>query len=295
MCRHGAGDTPKRKSAIGRSWIGYSVSAGQGSAVTTCIDPKCRELIWHAVPIFNVSTAHNADDERLPHIATSADDRLGHGAVPELLRADETFEPFGGCVGVLTSGWVLLKPLKQPVAITRRGRCRPPTPSRSVLGTNSNPCVATRRLVARSILSASIGMWCIRAKLEQRQVELAGEAPDLRPFDFAEEVGFAQFAIGPTVEHWLDAPREHLETKDHVGSVAEQRRDRIKLPAMVLGLVVRGFAEQHDAALGERYGSVASLFVATGRSISPQARCVRTALQVAPNGELAQSSRSFDA
>ena len=44
--------------------------------------------------------------------------------------------------------------------------------------------------------------------------------------------------------------------------MAEQRRDRIKLPAMVLGLVVR-LAEQHDAALGERYGSVASLFVAT--------------------------------
>jgi len=43
--------------------------------------------------------------------------------------------------------------------------------------------------------------------------------------------------------------------------VSEQRRDGIKLPAMVLRTVVR-LAEQHDAALGERYDRVVSLFVA---------------------------------
>src|ERR1017187_3697009 len=70
----------------------------------------------------------------------------------------------------------------------------------------------------------------------------------MRPIDLAQEVGFVQFALGPAVEHRLDTPREHLETEDHVGSVAEQRRDRMKLPAMVLRLIVR-LAEQHDAAL----------------------------------------------
>ena len=85
---------------------------------------RCSELVWHTVPVFNMATAHDADDQRLPRIATSAGDRLCHGAVPELLRADETFEPFQGCAGVLTSGRVLLKPLKQTIAIKRRGRCR---------------------------------------------------------------------------------------------------------------------------------------------------------------------------
>src|ERR1035437_474227 len=98
-------------------------------------------------------------------------------------------------------------------------------------------------------------------ELEQRQVQLSGEAPDLRPIDLAQEVGFVQFALGPAVEHRLDAPREHLETEDHVGVVAEQRRDRMKLPAMVLRLIVR-LAEQHDAALGKRYERVVWFFVA---------------------------------
>ena len=45
--------------------------------------------------------------------------------------------------------------------------------------------------------------------------------------------------------------------------MAEQRRDRMKLPAMVLRLVVR-LAEQHDAALGERYERIVWLFAAAG-------------------------------
>jgi hypothetical protein len=47
-----------------------------------------------------------------------------HGPDAELLRADETFEPFRGCAGVLISGRVLLEPLKQTVTVGRRGRCR---------------------------------------------------------------------------------------------------------------------------------------------------------------------------
>src|SRR5664279_3789343 len=97
--------------------------------------------------------------------------------------------------------------------------------------------------------------------MEQRQVERVGEAPDLRPIDLAQEVGFVQFALGPAIEYRLDAPREHLATEDHAGSVAEQRRDRMKLPAMVLRLNVR-LAEQHDAALGERYDRIVWLFAA---------------------------------
>lgn len=98
-------------------------------------------------------------------------------------------------------------------------------------------------------------------KMEQRQIERVGEAPYMRPVDLAQEVGFVQFALGPAVEHRLDAPREHLETKDHVGSVAEQRCDRMELPSMVLRLVVR-LAEQHDAVLGERYERIVWLFAA---------------------------------
>src|SRR5665647_985153 len=98
-------------------------------------------------------------------------------------------------------------------------------------------------------------------EMEQRQVELVGKSPDLRPIDLAQEGGFVQLALGPVVEYRLDATREHLETEDHVGSVAEQRCDRMKLPAMVLRLVMR-LAEQHDASLGERYYRVVSLFVA---------------------------------
>ena len=90
---------------------------------------------------------------------------------------------------------------------------------------------------------------------------MSAKPPDLRPIDLAQEVGFVQIAIGPTVEHRLDTPREHLETEDHVGFVAEQRRDRMKLPEMVLRLVVR-LAEQHDAAFGERYDRIVWLFAA---------------------------------
>jgi len=90
---------------------------------------------------------------------------------------------------------------------------------------------------------------------------LSAKPPDLRPIDLAQEVGFVQFAIGPTVEHRLDTPPEHLETEDHVRSVAEQRRDGMKLPAMVRCLVVC-LAEQHDPVLGERYERVVWLFVA---------------------------------
>ena len=52
-------------------------------------------------------------------------------------------------------------------------------------------------------------------------------------------------------------------------SMAEQRRDGIKLPAMVLRLVVR-LAEQHDAALGERYDRIVWLFAAA--RVNPFAR-----------------------
>ena len=33
------------------------------------IDPQCSELVWHTVPVFNMATAHDADDQRLPRIA----------------------------------------------------------------------------------------------------------------------------------------------------------------------------------------------------------------------------------
>src|SRR5665647_2583016 len=118
-------------------------------------------------------------------------------------------------------------------------------------------------------------------EMEQRQVELVGKSPDLRPIDLAQEGGFVQLALGPVVEYRLDTPREHLETEDHVGSVAEQRRDRMKLPAMVLRLIVR-LAEQHDAALSERYERVVLFFVAarvnpcTRRHAAGGLRCTDT-------------------
>ena len=98
-------------------------------------------------------------------------------------------------------------------------------------------------------------------EMEQRQVERVDKTPDLRPIDVTQEGGFVQLALGPVVEYRLDATREHLETEDHVGSVAEQRRDRMKLPAMVLRLVMR-LAEQHDAVFGERYDRIVWLFAA---------------------------------
>ena len=81
------------------------------------VHPQRGELVRHTIPVFNMATAHDADDERAPRIAVRVGDCLGHCAVPELLRADETFEPFRSCAGVLTGGRVLVKPLKQPVAI----------------------------------------------------------------------------------------------------------------------------------------------------------------------------------
>jgi hypothetical protein len=45
--------------------------------------------------------------------------------------------------------------------------------------------------------------------------------------------------------------------------MAEQRRDRMELPAMVFHLVVR-LAEQHDPALGKCHEHVISFFVASG-------------------------------
>jgi Phage integrase family len=59
------------------------------------------ELVRHTVPVFNMATTHDTDDQRPPPIAARPGDRLGHCAVPELLRADETFEPFRCCAGVL--------------------------------------------------------------------------------------------------------------------------------------------------------------------------------------------------
>jgi len=63
--------------------------------------------------------------------------------------------------------------------------------------------------------------------------------PQICPIDLTQKGSFVQLALGPAVKHRLNAPREHLETEDHVGSMAEQRRDRMELPAMVFRLVVR--------------------------------------------------------
>ena len=100
-------------------------------------------------------------------------------------------------------------------------------------------------------------------EMEQRQVELVGEAPDPWPIDLAEEGGFVQLALGLAVKHRLDAPREHLESDDHVRPVTEQRRDRMELPAMVLCLVVC-LAEQHDPALRECHDHIISFFITPG-------------------------------
>src|ERR1019366_3439766 len=152
--------------------------------------------VWHAVPVFNMSTAHDADDQRPPRIATLAGDCLGHGAVPELLRADETFKPFRGCAGILTSGWVLLKPLKQTVSIGRRGRRRiaDTLPLGAWHGCQSlcrNPTVGRSIDIERQHRQAMHS-----GEMEQRQVELVGEAPDTWPIDLAEEGGFVQLALG---------------------------------------------------------------------------------------------------
>src|SRR5664280_2968307 len=45
---HGLGATPKRTSAIGGCWIGYSVSAGQGNAVVTSSIPSAAS--WYGTP-----------------------------------------------------------------------------------------------------------------------------------------------------------------------------------------------------------------------------------------------------
>src|SRR5664280_1174371 len=69
-----------------------------------------------------MATAHDSHDQRPARAALRISDCLSHGAVPELLRADETFEPFRGCAGILASGRMLLEPLKQAVSIEGRGR-----------------------------------------------------------------------------------------------------------------------------------------------------------------------------
>src|ERR1035441_9394508 len=122
MRSHGAGTTPKRTSAIGGSWIGYSVYAGQGSAVATSSIPSAAS--WYGTPspysIWPLPMIPTTSGRPAPRVS----DGLSHGAVPELLRADETFEPFRGCAGILASGRMLLEPLKQAVSIEGRGRRR---------------------------------------------------------------------------------------------------------------------------------------------------------------------------
>jgi hypothetical protein len=80
------------------------------------INPQCSELVRHAVPIFNMATTHDADNQPLP-VAPRTGDRLRHGAVPEQLGSDKTLELFRICTGLPTSGGVLLKPLEQSLAI----------------------------------------------------------------------------------------------------------------------------------------------------------------------------------
>src|SRR5262249_45675404 len=100
-------------------------------------------------------------------------------------------------------------------------------------------------------------------KVEQRQVEVGVESPDVRPIDIAQEVGFAQLTLDPAVEHGLHPARKHLEAEHEIRSEGAQRGNGVKLPAMMLRLAVR-LAEQHDLAFGECRSRVVAPFVACG-------------------------------
>src|SRR5664280_2715650 len=179
-----------------------------------------------------MATAHDSHDQRPARAALRISDCLSHGAVPELLRADETFEPFRGCAGILASGRMLLEPLKQAVSIEGRGR-RWITDALPLGDRHGCYALCSNPTIGRPINIECQHRQAMRAgEMEQRQIEFFGEAPDLRPIDLVQKVAFVQFAFGPAVEHGLDATWEHLETEDHVGSMPEQRCDRMKLPPM---------------------------------------------------------------
>ena len=130
----------------------------------------------------------------------------------------------------------------------QRGRCRVADALPLDAGTDADPRAATRRLVARSIsarASASDAFGRNRTAAERAR----RRSPDRRPIDLAEEIGFAQ----PTLDQRSstgghDAGTSRTRGPCRVG--AEQRRDRMKMPAMVLGLVMR-LTEEHAKCLEE--------------------------------------------
>src|ERR1019366_4137557 len=154
---------------------------GPGQRGCHIVDPQCSELVRHTIAVFNMATAHDSHDQRPARAALRVSDCPSHGAVPELLRADETFEPFRGCAGILASGRMLLEPLKQAVSIEGRGRRR--ITDALPLG-DRHGCYA---LCSNPTIGRPINIECqhrqaMRAgEIEQRQIEFFGEAPDLRP------------------------------------------------------------------------------------------------------------------
>ena len=48
--------------------------------------------MWHTVAVLDMTATHDTDDQRLLPITPRASDRLGHGAVPKQLGANETLE-----------------------------------------------------------------------------------------------------------------------------------------------------------------------------------------------------------
>ena len=175
----------------------------------------------------------------------------------------KSFERFGVHARVLAGAGVPLEPCEQAGAVGLGGR-RGIADAFALGARRGGEPLRGDAAVRRPIDVERQHRQAMHAgEMEQRQVEFAREAPDSRPVDLAEEGGLVEFALRPAVENGLDPPREHLEAEDHIGSPAEQPRDRVKLPAMVLRLDVQ-LAEQHDCARGERRERVVSFLAACG-------------------------------
>ena len=86
------------------------------------VDPDRGELVRNAVSVFYMSPAHDADGERARSIATHSRNGLRHGAIPEQLSPNETFEPCRIHGRAFPAGRVLLEPFEQAFPVAWRGR-----------------------------------------------------------------------------------------------------------------------------------------------------------------------------
>jgi len=207
----------------------------------------------------DMAGADDADDEGVRVLPEVCGNRFRHAAVPHRLRLGEGGE---GLFAAHAVG-VMVEDDAQQLQIVGGRFCRPRHAFLLRLG-HRVPAVAGNRVDQRPLDVHRQHRQPVHPReVEQWQIVARVESPDFLPFGFAQERGFAQFACHPAVEDRLQPPRKHFQRQREARMPDVQLRQRVQLPTMVFGLVVRLAEQDHlpvcqpvDEGTGRQRGRV---------------------------------------